>query len=97
MDRGILKYIIPLFYGTIAGLVDRFAGQIGIDRDIMVLIIGYLVKRWKAEYAEIGDALMISALTALSLKGGISLAGLFRPATQATTTATTQVAEAVQY
>jgi len=97
MDRGILKYIIPLFYGTIAGFVDRFAGQLGIDRDILMLIIGYLVKKWKAEYSEIGDALMISALTALSLKGGISLAGLFRPAPATATTTATAQAEVEQY
>jgi len=96
MDSGILKYIIPLFYGAIAGFVERFAGQLGVDRDILMLIIGYLVKKWKAEYAEIGDAIMVSALTSLSLKGGISLAGLFRPAT-ATASPTAQVAEAVQY
>jgi hypothetical protein len=97
MDRGIIKYIIPLFYGTIAGFVDRFAGQLGVDRDLLMLIIGYIVKKWKPEYAEIGDALMISALTAISLKGGFGLATLFRPATPATTTTTVHVAEAVQW
>jgi hypothetical protein len=97
MDRGWVKYLIPLFYGVIAGFAERFAGSLGIDRDLLILIIGYLIKKWKADFAEVGDALMISSLTSLSLRGGIGLAGLFRPATPATTTATIQVAEAVQY
>jgi len=92
-----LKYLIPLFYGTIAGFVERFAGGIGIDRDILMLIIGYLIKKYKTAYAEVGDAIMISALTSLSLKGGISLAGLFKPATTTTSTTQTSEAEAVQY
>jgi hypothetical protein len=94
---GWLKYVIALFYGTIAGFIDKFAGQLGIDRDILMLIIGYLVKKWKPQYAEIGDAIMISALTSLSLKGGFSLAGLFGAKTTTTTTTTAHQEEAVQY
>jgi cell division protein FtsX len=98
MDKGVLKYVIAFFYGTIKGFVARFLGGFAgaIPEDVLMVVIGWLIKKWKPEYAEIGDAIIISALAVLGLGGVQAVLGMFTGA-RTTTTAQTATAEAVEY
>jgi len=98
MDRGALKYVVAFFYGTAKGFVAKFFGGFlrGIPDDVLMILIGWLIKKWKPEYAEIGDAIIISALAVLGLSGVQTILGAFTGA-GTTTTAQAQTAEAVEY
>ena len=97
MDRGALKYVVAFFYGTVKGFATRFFGGFlrGIPDDVLMILLGWLIKKWKSEYAEVGDAIIISALAVLGLGGVQAVLGMFTGAT--TTTAQAQTAEAVEY
>jgi len=97
MDRGVLKYVIAFLYGSIKGFVARFLGGFvaGLPDDVLMILIGWLIKKWKSEYAEIGDAIIISALAVLGLGGVQAVLGMFTGAK--TATAQAQTAEAVEY
>jgi len=83
MDKGVLKYFIAFFYGTIKGFIARFLGGFAgaIPEDILMVVIGWLIKKWKPEYAEIGDAIIISALAVAGALVGVAggLGGVHRP------------------
>jgi hypothetical protein len=100
MDKGVLKYVIAFFYGTIKGFVARFLGGFAgaIPEDVLMVVIGWLIKKWKPEYAEIGDAIIISALAVLGLGGVQAVLGAFTTTgARTTTTAQAVTAEAVEY
>jgi drug/metabolite transporter (DMT)-like permease len=100
MDKGVLKYVIAFLYGTIKGFATRLFGGFlrGIPDDVLMVLLGWLVKKWKPEYAEIGDAIIISALAVLGLGGVQAVLGMFTGATTTTTAQAQAVtAEAVEY
>ena len=74
------KLLVIFFYNTIKGFVMKFAKGIlvglAISEDILMAIIGYLIMKYKREWAWFGEAVIYGAVASLGATGGISL-GIF--------------------
>jgi hypothetical protein len=94
---GWITYLTVFFYNTIKSMVRRFLPALGIPEDILMAVIGWFLSKKGGWLAEFGEGLLLGAIAAIGASGGIAIGGLLGGGAQATATATTQVAEAVQY
>ena len=95
------KLIVIFLYNTIKGWVmsflKGFLAGLAISEDIIMAIIGYLITKYKREWAWFGEALIYGAVASIGATGGLAIGGLFTtPAGREATTAGKEAEEVVE-
>ena len=75
------KLLVIFLYNIIKGFVMKFVkgviAGLAISEDILMAVIGYLIMKYKREWAWFGEAIIYGAVASLGATGGISLGGIF--------------------